>query len=58
MTEVLIEPVLIIEKEADREKAMRILIKTEAACLISNSIKSKVTMTPVVETTSTALTES
>lgn len=58
MTEVIIEPVLTILKEEDREKAMRILSKTEAACLITNSIKSKVTMKPVVETTSEAVTQS
>ena len=44
MTEVLIEPVVLIEFERDRERAMRILEKTEAACLITNSIKSTVTM--------------
>jgi peroxiredoxin-like protein len=58
MTEVLIEPVLTVLKEEDREKAMRVLSKTEAACLITNSIKSKVTMKPVVETTSEAMTQS
>ena len=49
MTEVILKPVLIITKEEDREKALRILTKTEANCLITNSIKAKVTMTPVVE---------
>lgn len=49
MTEVMIEPVLTRLNEQDREKALRILSKTEAACLITNSIKSKVTMKPVIE---------
>ena len=49
MTEVIIEPLLTIVNERDREKALRVLSKTEAACLITNSIKSKVTMEPVVE---------
>lgn len=49
MTEVHLEPVLVIAKEEDREKALRILSKTEANCLITNSIKSSVTMTPTVE---------
>lgn len=49
MTEVIIEPLLTILNERDREKALRVLSKTEAACLITNSIKSKVTMEPVVE---------
>lgn len=49
MTAVIIKPVLTILKETDREKAMKVLLKTEAACLITNSIKSEVTMNPVVE---------
>lgn len=55
MTEVLIEPILTILDEQDREKAMRILSKTEAACLITNSIRSKVTMKPVIEIASGAI---
>lgn len=50
MTEILIEPVLAIASENDRERAMRVLKKTEAACLITNSIKSTVTMKAVVKT--------
>jgi organic hydroperoxide reductase OsmC/OhrA len=49
MTEVHLEPVLVIAKEEDREKALRILSKTEANCLITNSITSMVTMKPTVE---------
>lgn len=44
MTEVILEPTLVITKETDKERAERILQKSEAACLISNSIKSKVSM--------------
>lgn len=44
MTEVILEPTITIPHEKDRERAERILTKAEAACLISNSIKSKVTM--------------
>jgi peroxiredoxin-like protein len=44
MTEVLLEPTLILVNEKDLEKAERILQKSEAACLISNSIKSSVTL--------------
>lgn len=51
MTEVLIEPVLAIFLDQDRDKAMRILTKTESACLITNSIKATVSMEPVVEVT-------
>jgi len=46
MTEIILEPTLKIKNEADREKAERILHKSEAACLISNSIKSKTTLIP------------
>lgn len=44
MTEVLLEPTVTISNEKERERAERVLTKAEAACLISNSIKSKVTM--------------
>jgi len=44
MTEILLEPTVTIVNEADKEKAERVLQKSEAACLISNSIKSKVMM--------------
>ena len=40
MTEIILEPILTIVNEADKDKAERILQKSEAACLISNSIKS------------------
>ena len=49
MTEVILEPVLVIAKEADKEKAERILQKSESACLISNSIKSKVSVTTTIQ---------
>jgi peroxiredoxin-like protein len=48
MTEVLLEPTVTISNEKDRERAERVLTKAEAACLISNSIKSKVTMQPFI----------
>jgi peroxiredoxin-like protein len=44
MTEVLLFPEVIISDESQRERALRILEKSEKACLITNSIKSKVTM--------------
>lgn len=46
MTEVILEPTVTIRDEKDKERAERVLSKAEAACLISNSIKSKVTMIP------------
>lgn len=44
MTEIILEPTVTIKDEKDRERAERIVEKSEAACLISNSIKSKITM--------------
>ncbi len=44
MTEVILEPVVTIKNESDREKAEKVLQKSEANCLISNSVKSKITM--------------
>ena len=43
MSEIILEPMVTLVDEKDREKAERILQKSEAACLISNSIKSKIT---------------
>jgi organic hydroperoxide reductase OsmC/OhrA len=48
MTEVILEPTVTIVREQDRERAVRVLQKSEAACLISNSIKSSVKMTPKI----------
>jgi organic hydroperoxide reductase OsmC/OhrA len=48
MSEIILEPSVTIVNESDREKAERILNKSEAACLISNSIKSKITMIPTI----------
>ena len=44
MSEVILKPTVTIAHEKDRERAERVLQKSEAACLISNSIKSKVTL--------------
>lgn len=48
MSEIILEPVVTIADEKDRERAERILQKSEAACLISNSVKSKITMHPKI----------
>ncbi len=50
MSEVLLSPVLVVVNEADSEKALRVLQKAEAACLISNSVKTKVSMQPTITT--------
>lgn len=44
MTEVILKPTVLIKNEKDVERAKRILEKSETACLISNSITSKITM--------------
>ena len=55
MTEVHLFPVVTVTDEKDRERALRVLQKAEANCLISNSIKSAVTMTPEVIVVSPAV---
>ena len=49
MSEIILKPTVTIVNEKDRERAEKVLQKSEAACLISNSIKSKVTMNAVIE---------
>ncbi len=49
ITEIVLSPVLTIANEADQERALRILEKSEAACLISNSIKSKIIFQPQIK---------
>lgn len=44
ITEITLSPVLKLVSDKDKERAERILQKSEAACLISNSIKSKVSL--------------
>jgi len=44
MSEIILKPTVIIPNEMDTDKTMRILKKAENACLIANSIKSKITM--------------
>jgi peroxiredoxin-like protein len=48
MSEIILEPTVTIIDEKDRERAERVLQKSEAACLISNSVKSKVIMIPTI----------
>jgi len=49
MSEIMLEPTVIISDVNDKEKAERILKKSESACLISNSIKSKITMITTIK---------
>ena len=48
MTEVILNPTLVITKEEDKEKALRVLDKSEKACLISNSVKSTILFKPTI----------
>lgn len=52
ITEITLCPVLVIQNTSDSERALRILEKSEAACLISNSIKSKVILKAEIATIS------
>jgi peroxiredoxin-like protein len=49
ITEVILEPTLVITKESDKDRAERVLQKSEGACLVSNSIKSKITLIPTIQ---------
>ncbi|MDZ4711943.1 MAG: OsmC family protein [bacterium] len=49
MSEIILEPTVIITNEKDCEKAERVLQKSEVACLISNSVKSKITMITTIK---------
>lgn len=48
MTEIILNPIVQIEDDSQKDKTQRILEKAERACLISNSIKSKITFNPRV----------
>jgi peroxiredoxin-like protein len=48
MTAIELDPYLVIAREEDFAKAERVLQKAEAACLITNSITSTVTMKPTI----------
>jgi peroxiredoxin-like protein len=50
VSEIQLFPKLLIADEGDTEKAKRVLVKTEKACLITNSVRSQVTMEPTVQT--------
>jgi organic hydroperoxide reductase OsmC/OhrA len=48
ISEIELKPKITIKNEKERDKALRIIEKSEKACLISNSMKSKVILTPEV----------
>jgi len=47
-TEILVRPSIEVTKEEDRAKAEELIEKAEGNCLISNSIKSKVSVEPSI----------
>lgn len=49
MSEIILEPVLTILNDEDREKAEKIMYKAEKVCLITNSIKAEVILKPKIE---------
>jgi organic hydroperoxide reductase OsmC/OhrA len=53
-TEVVLRPVLLIEREEDRERAARLLEKAERSCLVSRSVKSKLVMEPEIRVAASA----
>ena len=49
ISEIELLPTVVIANEADKEKAQRVLLKSEKACLISNSIKSTIIFKPEIK---------
>jgi peroxiredoxin-like protein len=56
ISEIVLSPELIIKNEPDKEKGLKVLEKSEAACLISNSVKSKIVFVPVIHKEDLAVT--
>ena len=48
ISEITLEPEIVISDESKKERAERVLQKSEAVCLITNSIKSKIKFNPHV----------
>lgn len=48
MSKVVLEPVLTITNNEDKDKAEKVLIKAEKACLITNSIKTEISLKPSI----------
>src|SRR5215471_10598446 len=49
ISEITLNPIVSIKFEKDKEKAIKLIEKSEAICLISNSIKSKIILNPQVK---------
>ncbi|MGE5111406.1 MAG: OsmC family protein [Acidobacteriaceae bacterium] len=48
-TDVTVHPMLTVANDEDTDKGLKLLLKTEAACLISRSLNSKVSIEPLVQ---------
>jgi peroxiredoxin-like protein len=48
ISEIILSPVLTIKNNTEKEKALKLLEKSEAACLISNSVKSTIVFNPTI----------
>lgn len=50
ISEIELNPIVRIVHEKDKDRALRIVEKSENACLISNSMKTKITLNPTIIT--------
>lgn len=48
-TEVIVRPVLTVASDEQTDKALKLLLKSEASCLISRSLNAKVLIEPIVQ---------
>jgi peroxiredoxin-like protein len=48
ISEITLSPVLTIKNHVEKEKALKLLERSEAACLISNSVKSTIVFNPTI----------
>ena len=48
-TEVTIHPVLTVANDEETDKGLKLLLKSEAACLISRSLNGRVSIEPIVQ---------
>jgi organic hydroperoxide reductase OsmC/OhrA len=55
ISEITFTPTVTLVNEAHGEKAVRLLHKAEAACLISNSLRSTILLEPIVNVVAVAM---
>ena len=49
ISEIILKPIITIADNADRQLAQKVIEKSERACLISNSVKSKIVMEVIIK---------